>query len=386
MPDRIGALSYMLAALLSALPVVAGGTLGGLPLAFEPNHGQVDDSRVRFVARGTGHTVLLTDGGARLHVSGSQGTTRGAVVDIRLDGARLGVAAVAGDALPGMVHYMRGDDPATHVVDVPTYDAVRYPGVYRGIDLVFHGASGALEYDFIVAPHADPRQIGVRFDGADAGKVEPQGGITLRTPNGDVGFRKPLAYQDVDGIRRNVEVSYVARDVNVVGFRVGRYDRTRPLVIDPVLVLASNLWGTATGAALDAGGNIYVSGSVWTSDLPVAGGYQTQQAGTQDAYVLKLNPTGTSAIYTTYLGARRATTKGSASRSTGPEAPTSPARRPPHRFRSRPALIRPPAPALSPSSSQRATHSPIRRCSARPSLLSPCMAMAVWRSRERRAR
>ena len=311
MPDRIGTLSFMLAALLSVLPVIAGATLGGLPLAFEANHGQVDDSRIRFVARGAGHTVLLTDGGARLHFSGSQeGTTRGAVVDIRLDGARVGVAAVAGEALAGRVHYMRGDDPATHVVDVPTYDTVRYPGIYRGIDLVFHGASGALEYDFIVAPHADPRRIGVRFGGADAVNVEPHGGITLRTPNGDVGFRKPLAYQDVDGIRRNVEVSYVPRDVNVVGFRVGGYDRTRPLVIDPVLVLASNLWGTATGVALDGGGNIYVSGSVWTSDLPVAGGYQTQQAGTQDAYVLKLNPTGTSAIYTTYLGARRATTKG----------------------------------------------------------------------------
>ena len=98
------------------------------------------------------------------------------------------------------------------------------------------------------------------------------------------------------------------RGGDVVGFRVGRYDRTRPLVIDPVLVLASNLWGTATGVALDPAGNIYVTGSVWTSDLPVAGGYQTQQAGTQDAYVMKLDPTGTAALFTTYLGARRART------------------------------------------------------------------------------
>ncbi|MET0917177.1 MAG: SBBP repeat-containing protein, partial [Burkholderiales bacterium] len=178
------------------------------------------------------------------------------------------------------------------------------------IDLVFHGTPGALEYDFVVAPRADPRRISVRFVGADALRIDAQGGLALRTAQGEVAFRRPVAYQDVDGTRREVGVRYVRRGGNEVGFAVGRYDRARPLVIDPVLALSSNLWGTATGVALDSGGNIYVTGSVWTSDLPVAGGYQTQQVGTQDAYVLKLNPAGTSAIYTTYLGARRATTQG----------------------------------------------------------------------------
>lgn len=303
-------LALALVVSLGASPALKAVTPAALPLAFEENRGQVHDPRVLFVARGAGHAVHLTRDGARVSLAATEGARQGAFLELRPVGARTGVAPRASAALPGRVHYLRGDDASSHVVDVPTSSAVEYRSVYHGIDLVFHGEGGALEYDFVVAPRADPRRIALRFSGADGLRVDAQGDLALRTPHGAIAFRKPFAYQEVDGARRAIDARYVLRGGDIVGFRVGSYDRARPLVIDPVLVLASNLWGTATGVALDPTGNIYITGSVWTSDLPVAGGYQTQQAGTQDAYVMKLNPAGTAALYTTYLGARRATTQG----------------------------------------------------------------------------
>ena len=292
----------------TVLPGLVENPLSALPLPFEPNVGQSSPG-VRFVARGATYDAFLTDEGASI-VLGKLGARCCSVVQLRTINGRKS-RPIALDPLPGTVNYLIGDDPAGYSTDINPFTRVKYESVYPGIDVVYHGAHGGLEYDLVVAPKADPGKIDLEFRGAKRIELSGNGGLVLHTAAGSAEFRKPVAYQDVDGEKRIVEARYRFRAHNRVGFSLGRYDVARPLVIDPILAVSTNLWGAASGVALDSAGNIYVVGYTTKSDLlPVAGGYQTQVAGSQDAYVAKLNPSASSAIYTTYLGARRATTAG----------------------------------------------------------------------------
>lgn len=285
------------------------GSFNALPLAFEQNLGQ-SHPRVRFVARGAAFDAFLTDEGANV-VVGQSARHRGSVIQIRPVHGRKSTVPTPLDPLGGATNYFLGDDPSQYIVDAKTFARVKYESVYPGIDMVFYGTQCELEYDLIVAPKANPRTIALELLGIDQLALSPAGSLELRTAAGDVEFRKPVAYQNIGGTRRNVDARYVVLAKNRIGFRLGRYDTAYPLVIDPILSISTNLWGSSTGVALDSADNIYVVGSTTKSDLlPVAGGYQTQVAGDVDAYVAKLNAAGTAAIYTTYLGARRATTTG----------------------------------------------------------------------------
>ena len=268
----------------------SASSIASIPLAIEQNQGQ-SDPRVRFVARGGMYDAFFTDEGASIVVTDPSSEHR-SMVRIR------------------RVNYLVGDDPARHVRDVKTYAKVKYVSVYPGIDIVYYGTRQALEYDLIVAPRADPRRVHLRFDGAERVALSAEGDLTLHTGSREIRFQRPIAYQDIEGRRRNVDARYVLSGNDCVGFRLGRYDASLPLIIDPLLSFSTNLWGTATGVAVDGANSIYVVGYTSTADLPATGGYQTQLMGTTDAYVAKLNPTATAAIYTTYLGARRATTLG----------------------------------------------------------------------------
>jgi len=288
---------------------VAESSLDSLPLVFEQNLGQ-SHPRVRFVARGAAFDAFLTDEGANVVVRRSD-HDRGSVIQIRpVQGRKSGIPQ-ASDRLPGTTNYFIGDDPSRYIVDAKTFARVKYESIYPGIDIVFYGTQRELEYDLVVAPRADPRTIALELQGIDRLTLSPEGSLALHTPSGDVEFRKPLAYQDIRGTRRDVDIRYALLAKDRIGFRLGRYDVGYPLVIDPILSISTNLWGTSTGVALDSANNIYVVGFTSKTDLlPVVGGYQTQIVGDADAYVAKLNAAGTAAIYTTYLGARRATTVG----------------------------------------------------------------------------
>jgi Beta-propeller repeat len=290
-------------AILGAAESTFGNPFATLPLAFEQNLGQ-SHPRVRFVARGAAFDAFLTDEGANLVVGQS-------VVQIRPVRAHKSAIPKASDPLAGTTNYLLGDDPSRYVVDAKTFARVKYESVYPGIDLVFYGTQRELEYDLVVAPKANPRVIALELQGVDRLTLLPEGAVALHTPSGDIEFKKPVAYQNIHGTRLDVDVRYTLLEKKRIGFRLGKYDVEYPLVIDPILSISTNLWGTSTGVALDSANNIYVVGSTSKGDLlPVAGGYQTQIAGDVDAYVAKLNPAGTAAIYTTYLGARRATTVG----------------------------------------------------------------------------
>jgi hypothetical protein len=279
-----------------------------LPLTFEVNQGQTD-SRVEFLARGPGYDLFLTPTEAVLALprSPAKGGPR-PVVRMQLVGSAGNPRVQGIDALPGKVSYFRGRNVEQWKTQVPTFRQVRYSAVYPGIDLVYYGKHQQLEYDFIVAPGADPGSIELAFAGAQQTTVDAQGDLVLETANGALRFQKPVIFQlDGRGRRRPVEGGYVVSGRKHIGFRVGAYDRTRPLIIDPVLSYSTYLGGSGSegGAsiAVDATGAMYVTGRTTSADFPVVNPAQPANAsGSGDLYVAKLTPDGTALIYATYLG------------------------------------------------------------------------------------
>jgi hypothetical protein len=288
-------------------------TYGRLPLTFEVNRGQTD-KRVRFLARGSGYAVFLTGQEAvlALHASPSGNPAahrNGDVLQMQLLGANPSAEPQGADPLSGTVSYFRGNDPFRWQSGVPTFARVKFTGVYPGIDLVYYGNQSQLEYDFVVAPKADPKAVRLHFAGAAKLQLATTGDLTVRVKNGRVIFHKPYVYQEEAGRRRVVAGRFTLRADNSVGFALGAYDHEKPLVIDPVLVYATYLGGSTTdeafGIAVDASGNTYITGTTSSADFPVTqGSYQTTQksAAHTQIFITKLNPTGTALIYSTYLG------------------------------------------------------------------------------------
>ena len=291
--------------LLSA-PLLAADT--GLPVSFERNVGQTD-SRVHYLARGSGFTLFLTASEAVLSSDGKK------PLRMVLAGANPALAPRGLIQLPGTTNYFLGNDPACWRTGVPTYAKVGYDHVYPGIDLVYYGHSAGLEFDFIVAPGSDPRRIALRFDGADALEIGTAGELVVRAGTGAVRWRKPLLYQDVGGRRRVISGAYEIRGTNLAGFRVGPYERKRPLVIDPVLMYSTYLGGSSpensTGASsdlrksamtVDAAGNAYITGNSESTDFPFMGAAEGAKRGGPDVFIVKLDAAGTAVLFSTYLG------------------------------------------------------------------------------------
>jgi hypothetical protein len=249
---------------------------------FEPNVGQLPQS-ARFGTRGPGYEVLLTDSGAIFRVESRD------AVRFQISGGNNHARAVAGERLPGILNLFPERNPSTWRTGVPTYRSVRYPGVYDGIDLLYYGREGRLEYDFDVRPGADPAAIGLRIDGARTIEIGPQGELEVRTPAGNLRFKAPVAYQtDNRGSRRIVAARYRIRGAREVGFEIGAYDRSRRLVIDPVLTYATflgNTGDTFVMAGSDSSGNAYVAG---------------RSAGA--IVVQKMSTNGTTVLYRTVIG------------------------------------------------------------------------------------
>ena len=248
-----------------------------LPLTFEVNQGQTDD-RVDFLARGPGYNIFLTATEAVFALP------RAPAMRMQLIGSAADPQVQGVDALPGKVNYFRGQDAASWQTQVPIYRRVKYSAVYPGIDLVYYGQPQQLEYDFIVAPGADPGTIKLGFAGVEQTTVDARGDLVLKTAGGPLRFQKPIIYQIDDGGRRHtVEGGYVHRSPHQIGFRVGAYDRTRPLIIDPVLSYSTYLGGSGVdegnGIAVDATGAVYVSGPTSSTDFPTVNGCPARNGG-----------------------------------------------------------------------------------------------------------
>jgi uncharacterized repeat protein (TIGR01451 family) len=293
-----------------------------LPLSFESNSGQTD-SRVKFLARGSGFNIFLTHEGVTLHLRrpgalasktdagdpaepATATDTAHAVLGLRLAGANPTPPATGLDELPGKSNYVLGHDPRKWRTGVTRYARVSYGDVYPGVDLVFYGNQSQLEYDFLVAPGADASRIQLQLDGADAERVDENGDLIVRVADSEIRQLRPVVYQEWDGRRHFLSGRYVLRGAHQVGFMVSGSRPDQRLVIDPVLAYSSFLGGSgldvAHAVAVDSSGNVYLTGETLSINFPTQSAEQPANAGGSDAFVTKLDPTGRVVIFSTYLG------------------------------------------------------------------------------------
>ncbi|MEO8349595.1 MAG: SBBP repeat-containing protein, partial [Acidobacteriota bacterium] len=277
---------------------------GAFPIAFA----EADESR--FIARGPSGTLFVRPDGAALLLPADPSGGSRALLTTHFRGSNPAARGAGLERLPGRASSFVGRDRSKWRAGIPTFAAVRYDEVYPGISVTWHGRGGRLEYDFVVAPGADPSCIRLRFEGADRVVLAGSGELVLSAGVSDVRHLRPVAYQEQGGAREPVEADWLLADGDQGTFALGRYDRTRPLVIDPVIVGAAVLGGTgfdsANAVALDAAGNVYVTGETGSPDFPLAGSATRVPAGENDVFVAKLDPTATTLLYSTVVGGRAA--------------------------------------------------------------------------------
>lgn len=272
------------------------------PLIFERNQGQTDQ-RVSFLARGKGFRLFLTQN-AMVFTLAPESAKAGSQVrspepiTFQFKGANA-VQPEGLEELPGKSNYFIGSHSVTHVHQ---YARVIYRALYPGIDLVFYSRQGVLEYDFVVAANADPSLIRMAVDRI------AQEVVTLDHKNVTIGSlckQKPDAFQNVQGVMQPIAASYSIARGEEISFRLGDYDRSRPLIIDPKIVMKRYLHASGHevpyDAAVDAARNIIAVGMTDSVDFPVKSAFQKKAQGEDDAFVVKLNPAG-QIVYSTYLG------------------------------------------------------------------------------------
>src|ERR1700733_8242246 len=308
---------------LAAPSVSPRAALSGLPLSFEPNIGQAA-ADAQFVAHGAAYAIALTEQGAKLSLGNAAGGKSPDEIQLRVRGARTTAKPTPEEVLPGRVNFLIGNDPSKWHTDVHTYGKVRYTGVYPGIDLVYYGTQGKLEYDFAVAPNADPKAIGLRFEGAEGLRVDQLGDLQVRSQGGEIAFLRPVAYQVIGSQRIPVDAAYRVSG-NTLHFKIGAYDHREGLIIDPILSYFSYLGGTGTNnigaasptggpsggngsqaAAIDAAGDLYVTGYTSASNFPTVAAFQASPpakvSGGYYAFVTKIAPDAKTLIFSTYIG------------------------------------------------------------------------------------
>ena len=303
-----------------------------LPLRFEANQGQLDQ-QVQFLARGSGYSVFLTPTEAVLALRRVQGQskavskqpetpveatakTESTVLRMQVIGTNPKAKGVALESLAGKSNYIIGNDSSKWHTNVANYAKVKYQGVYPGIDMVYYGNQRQLQYDFIVAPGADPKTIRLKMAGADRLEVDQQGDLVIHTQGGVVRKPRPVIYQEVNGRRQSVAGGFVLLSEKEVGFAVAAYDRSQLLVIDPVISYSTFLGGRSTdgiyGIAVDSAGKVYVTGystsdNYTSGNFPTTPGAYDRGGGWGGVIVAKMNLAASGAaslVYSTFLGGR----------------------------------------------------------------------------------
>jgi uncharacterized repeat protein (TIGR01451 family) len=269
-----------------------------LPLVFELNTGQLQP-QVKFVGRASGSMLRLQPDRAVLSMRNARFTQR-------LLGARDNIAIRGADQAVERRNYLLGNDPARWQVNVPTFRKVVYEEVYRGISLTYYGNQQQIEYDFEVAPGADPSVIRLGFDREVRPLISRDGDLILQHANAQIVEQRPSVYQLIDGQRRSIEGSYAVTREGVVSFKIGVYDKSKPLVIDPTLVYSTYLGGgsddSGSSIAVDSSGNVYVAGTTSSTNFPTHTPAFANSKGLSDIFVTKIDAAGANILYSTYIG------------------------------------------------------------------------------------
>lgn len=319
---------------------------GKLPLSFIQNNGQINE-KVKFYEKGSGHATFFTDQGVYLSLRKGSDTnakvsvgslSRKASLSERLPhltarndnnpqsenikliplNANKNPKIIAEDKMEGKVNYFIGNDSNKWKTNVPTYGAVVYKEIYKGIDMKFYGNNRELEYDIIVKPGADPNKVQLSYEGIEGLRITDDGNLEIDLKQGKLIQKRPYIYQEINGKRVEVEGRFnifhstPATDhapLFSYGFQVASYNKNHSLIIDPVIVYSTYLGGSSLdygyGIAVDSYGNAYVVGDTSSIDFPLASPYQGAcggSVGCQDIFITKFNAAGTGLVYSTYLG------------------------------------------------------------------------------------
>lgn len=286
--------------LLTACVAIAAPNVqwSNLPLSFELNAGQ-SATNVRYLARGNGYSLYLSSG--EVVLAGRSGPP----LRTKLAGSNPAASIIGEHVQSSTSNYFGGTDASKWRTSIPNYERVRYAGIYPGIDLLYYGNEGTLEYDWIVAPGADPQRIRMVFDGTGGLRIDRQGDLVIRLGKNEYRHRKPVVYQEMAGARVHVTAEWRLHGKEA-SFRLGGYDHEKPLTIDPPLIYSTYQGGSgldyAYAVAVDQAGNTYITGGTGSTNFPTVSPLQGARNGQGDVFITKINATGTGKIYSTYLG------------------------------------------------------------------------------------
>jgi hypothetical protein len=286
------------------IPYSAALKTEGLPIAFEPNVKQVD-TRYQFLTHQNGFFMGFLDHSIELRLATKTGNAD--VLGISFEGSQTSTVS-AEQVLPGRMNYLRGSGPAAFHRNIPTYARVRYSFLYPGTDLIFYGNGSRLEHDFVLAPGADSSAIALRFTGMRNLQLTPAGDLLIQTAQASIEFHRPFAYQQTSKGKAEVAVAYRVRNDRVT-FDVAPYDRSLPLIIDPVLDYSTFLGDTSFGPAsiaTDGAGNTYVTSLMFDPTYPTTQGSLQPSCAScpskPDVVITKLKADGSGQVYSTFLG------------------------------------------------------------------------------------
>jgi hypothetical protein len=300
---------------------------GKIPLYFIPNKGQVNDQAL-FYAKASRYILWLTSDGLvfdsirRIEKEGTESERKFLddgkkpesvkwdrdVSRIRFLNANKCPEIVAVDMTEHRVNYFIGDDKTNWRRDIRTSKSVVYKGIYKNIDLKVYGIEKEIEYDWVVMPGGDVRDIRFEYEGMIGTKLDGEGNLVVRTKFGEVIHKRPESYQMIDGHKLEVDMRFIEEGENIYGFEVGKYSEDHELVIDPVVLVYSTYLGgsqidASNGIAVDSAGNAYVTGQTESTDFPAENAYMTDPGDSKyDAFVTKLSASGNALVYSTYLG------------------------------------------------------------------------------------
>ncbi len=294
---------------------------GKLPLRFEKNTGQLNET-VDFISHNNNYTLFLSPTKATFSFEKEKNinnfvnktkvnreTTNVTAIDVltmELIGANVNAKAIEIDKLVTTSNYFLNNNEKQWQTNVENFAKVQYQNIYPGIDIAYYGNQRQLEYDLIVSPYTNPDIINLQFSEAQNLTINNEGDLVITVNEQEFYKKKPYAYQEINGVKQLVTTNYIVKENNKISFELGSYDVSQQLIIDPVIGYSTYLGGTGSdfsnAIAIDTTGNAYIVGYTESLNFPTNNPQQRSISGKNDLFISKLNATGSSLAFSTYIG------------------------------------------------------------------------------------